>query len=70
MYRRNGSDLNNPTYSSNPRTQFCNKDDATLPEYQEHIYDAIHHPLVKENKKEVNGKATCYNDYNTPQIPS
>ena len=68
--RGNGSELNNPTYSSDPRTQYRNKDDATLPEYQEHVYDAIRHPSVKENKKEVNGKAACQNYYDTPQIPS
>ena len=62
------------TYSGDPRTQHCNKDDTTPPEYEEHIYDAIRGPSEFQNEKEQQLEANnnpLYNSYcNAPRISS
>ena len=62
-------------YSGDPRTQGHNKNETTLPEYDEHIYDAICGPSEFEKEKqqhlEANNRASYDgNHYDIPQIRS
>ena len=69
-----GNSINNPTYSSDLRTQHHNKDEITLPGYEEHIYDAICAPAECEKEKqqplEANNKTSYGNHYDIPKLPN
>ena len=77
IYRRNNdNNINNPTYSSDPRAPYPTKDiddNKTPPGYDEHIYESIFGPSETEKQKhqlEASNKAPLNIYYNASQKPT
>ena len=75
FYRRNynGGNVNNPTYSSDPRAPHPTKDiddNKTPPGYDEHIYESICGPSGIEKQLEASNKAPQNIYYNASQKPT